>query len=89
MELEGSGLVAMMEAGAAEDLGRMYVLFRCAAGGHDALRAAVGAHIHSSGKALVQAYPFTHTNRSICLSSWPVSGAVLICRGVSIAAGMP
>lgn len=54
MELDGSGLVAMVEAESIEDLSRMYSLFRRVPGGLDALRAAMGAHIRSTGKALVQ-----------------------------------
>jgi hypothetical protein len=56
MELDGSGLVAMVEAESIEDLSRMYSLFRRVPGGLDALRAAMGAHIRSTGKALVQVH---------------------------------
>mmetsp|Transcript_20563 Transcript_20563/g.61882 ORF Transcript_20563/g.61882 Transcript_20563/m.61882 type:complete len:739 (+) Transcript_20563:362-2578(+) len=54
MELEGSGFVAMVDAGHIEDLARMYALFRRVPGGLDLLRHTMGDHIRSTGRALVQ-----------------------------------
>lgn len=57
MELEGSGFVAMVDAGHIEDLARMYALFRRVPGGLDLLRHTMGDHIRSTGRALVQVPP--------------------------------
>lgn len=57
MEVEGSGFVAMVEAGQVGDLARMYALFKRAPGGLDLLRLTMGAHIRATGRALVQARP--------------------------------
>ena len=54
VEMESSGLVAMLTGDAVEDLGRLYALFRRADGGLDLLRSVMGAHLKERGRQLVQ-----------------------------------
>lgn len=53
VDMEGSGLVPMLQQDKYEDLGRMYTLFRRVEGGLDLMRSVLGDHIKDTGRALI------------------------------------
>ncbi|BDA49097.1 Cullin-3 [Coccomyxa sp. Obi] len=53
VDMEGSGLVPMLQQDKYEDLGRMYSLFRRVEGGLDLMRSVLGDHIKDTGRALI------------------------------------
>jgi cullin 3 len=53
VEMDGSGLVPMLEGDRYEDLGRMYSLLRRVDGGLQLMRTAMGDHVKAAGRALV------------------------------------
>ena len=53
VDMEGSGLVPMLQQDKYEDLGRMYTLFRRVEGGLDLMRSVLGEHIKDTGRALI------------------------------------
>ncbi|PSC70166.1 cullin 3 [Micractinium conductrix] len=53
VDMENSGLVALMQQDKHADLSRMYALFRRVDGGLDLLRQTMGDHLKETGKALV------------------------------------
>lgn len=53
VEMENSGLVALLRDNKYEDLARMYTLFKRVDGGLNLLRTVMSDHIKETGKALV------------------------------------
>lgn len=54
VEMEGSGLIALMRMDKLEDLARMYSLFKRVDRGLDLMRQVLGDHLKETGRALVQ-----------------------------------
>ncbi|KAK9835086.1 hypothetical protein WJX84_008857, partial [Apatococcus fuscideae] len=54
VEMENSGLVALLQLDQNDDLQRMHTLFRRVPGGHDLIRTLMGDHLRKTGRQLVE-----------------------------------
>ena len=54
VEMENSGLVALLQQDQNEDLARMHTLFRRVQGGHDLIRTIMADHLRKTGRQLVE-----------------------------------
>lgn len=54
VEMENSGLVALLQQDQNEDLARMHTLFRRVQGGHDLIRTILADHLRKTGRQLVE-----------------------------------